>query len=99
MAVANAIGSNVFNVLFGLGLPWFFFIATHGAAPIVVDASGLLENALTMLAVGVLYMAVFFGHGLTMTTRLGWAFIALYGLYVLMVVARFAKEPPDPFCV
>ena len=30
MAVSNAIGSNVFNVLVALGLPWFLYPLIHG---------------------------------------------------------------------
>jgi sodium/potassium/calcium exchanger 2 len=53
MAVANAIGSNVFNVLFGLGMPWTIWILYSGQ-PIYTPVTGLQENAFTMLAVGIL---------------------------------------------
>ena len=35
MAVANAMGSNVFNVLIGLGLPYFVVQATRGRPAVV----------------------------------------------------------------
>ena len=97
MAVANAIGSNVFNVLFGLGLPWTVYILYSGA-PIAMPTDGLLENSFTMLAVGVVYMAAFAACGFHMTTRLGLAFIAVYVAYVLMVCIRFRNEPISSSC-
>ena len=39
MAVANAVGSNTFDILLGLGGPWFIKVAIDG--PICVLASGL----------------------------------------------------------
>ena len=30
MAVSNALGSNVFDILFGLGLPWSLYYITTG---------------------------------------------------------------------
>ena len=35
MAVANALGSNVFNVLVGLGLPYFVVQAARGRPAVV----------------------------------------------------------------
>ena len=97
MAVANAIGSNVFNVLFGLGLPWTVYILYSGAA-IAMPTDGLLENSFTMLAVGFVYMGVFAACGFHMTTRLGHCFIAVYCAYVLMIVVRFRHEPISSSC-
>ena len=96
MAVANAIGSNVFNVLFGLGFPWCLWILISGEK-IVVPVSGLRENAFTMLLVGIFYMSVFTFRGFHMTSDLGRAFIAVYAAYVLMICIRFGiiDRPPE----
>merc|ERR1719316_1223037 len=40
MAIANAIGSNVFDILLGLGLPWFLRSITRGAS-VCVDTNGI----------------------------------------------------------
>ena len=96
MAVANAIGSNVFNVLFGLGVPWCLWILISGEK-IVVPVTGLRENAFTMLLVGIFYMSVFTLRGFHMTVNLGYAFIAVYLCYVLMICIRFGiiSRPPE----
>ncbi len=89
MAVANAIGSNVFNVLFGLGMPWCLWTLIS-RQPIYVPVSGLRENAFTMMAVGIFYMSVFTFRGFHMTTRLGYAFIGVYAAYVFMIIIRYS---------
>ncbi len=95
MAVANAIGSNVFNVLFGLGMPWTIYILYSGK-PIYVPVTGLRENAFTMLAVGIFYMSVFSLRGFHMTTKLGYVFIGVYAAYVLMIIIRYTAISPQP---
>jgi K+-dependent Na+/Ca+ exchanger-like protein len=96
MAVANAIGSNVFNVLFGLGFPWCLWILISGEK-IVVPITGLRENAFTMLLVGIFYMTVFALRGFHMTVNLGYCFIGVYLCYVLMICIRFGviSRPPE----
>merc|ERR1711988_1480817 len=56
MAVSNAIGSNVFDILLGLGLPWTLG-ALINQAPIAVDANNLMP--LTLILFGTL-AAVYF---------------------------------------
>merc|ERR1719316_508371 len=42
MAIANAIGSNVFDILLGLGLPWFLrSITRDGIPPVCVSRDGV----------------------------------------------------------
>eukprot|EP00959_Pyramimonas_sp_CCMP1952_P044146 922770-Pyramimonas_sp.AAC.1 len=43
MAVSNAIGSNVFDILLGLGLPWFIMILWRGE-DIEVEKGDLFMN-------------------------------------------------------
>lgn len=60
MAVSNAIGSNVFDILIGLGLPWFFSSAI--IEPIAVCTDSLLIPIIILLltvviVLGVMYLA------------------------------------------
>jgi Ca2+/Na+ antiporter len=57
MAVANAIGSNVFDILLGLGLPWFC-VTISGKKPFVkVDKSAMTTSVLILLATVGLFLA------------------------------------------
>merc|ERR1712199_124107 len=49
MAVSSSIGSNIFDVLMGLPIPWFFYSLTHNMNPMVVGADGLFLSVLILL--------------------------------------------------
>lgn len=102
MAVANAIGSNVFNVLFGLGMPWCLytlFSAEGRKTGIRVPTAGLAANSVIMGVVGIFYLATFTLRGFHMTARLGQVFIGLYAAYVIGVIATYSGRPPSATCV
>ncbi|XP_076437489.1 putative sodium/potassium/calcium exchanger CG1090 [Babylonia areolata] len=51
MAVSNSIGSNVFDILLCLGLPWLIDTAAFkGGDSLGISSSGLLYSSLTLLA-------------------------------------------------
>lgn len=84
MAVANAIGSNIFDVLVGLGLPWllmFLFIEPD----ILVGTAGLIESVfLLSVTTIILYAFLYTQHQLT--RREGGALLVVYVLYVVYVL-------------
>lgn len=57
MAVANVLGSNVFNILLGLGLPWLARALADGA-PVTLPAD---EDIVAPVIVLLLYLAFFIG--------------------------------------
>jgi len=61
MAVSNAIGSNVFDILLGLGLPWLFSNAIFGVS-VPVDATGIVPFTIILLStLAMIYGATFLG--------------------------------------
>merc|ERR1711907_344451 len=51
MAVANAFGSNVFDILLGLGVPWFLSTAVLGQRVVFPGAGGQLLEWIVILTV------------------------------------------------
>merc|ERR1712224_1057213 len=47
MAVANAFGSNVFDILLGLGVPWFLSTACMQQRVVFPGAGGQLQSGLS----------------------------------------------------
>jgi K+-dependent Na+/Ca+ exchanger-like protein len=81
MAVSNAIGSNVFDILLGLGLPWMLNGLIYGVS-LGVDASNLVP--LSYILVGTLVL-VYFGAlvcGFKLYKGLGMFFFSLYFVFV-----------------
>ena len=84
MAVANAVGSNIFDVLVGLGVPWMLTIIFIEPS-VHVGTDGLIE-AMFLLSVTtiILYSALYTGRELT--RREGYALLGVYVLYVIYVI-------------
>lgn len=83
MAVSNAIGSNVFDVLLGLGLPWLIAGAASGPVEVTVDPIGLVVIPIVILFVtlGLLIGALIVCKW-KLSRTLG---VILFGLYALFL--------------
>jgi Ca2+/Na+ antiporter len=81
MAVANAVGSNIFDILVGLGLPWLIAIFALGNE-VHVGTGNLWLSTIILLGTVVL-LFVFLSTGRLLSRIEGWALIAVYTLFVL----------------
>ena len=85
MAGANAVGSNVFDILIGLGLPWLIVILS-GPGTISVGTEGLLNSTWLLLgSVAILYIFM-----LTKRTLSRVEGVFLIGTYVAYVAWMYA---------
>jgi len=90
MAVANAVGSNIFDILVGLGLPWAIAIVVLGT-DVHVGVDDLWTSTIVLLSTVVL-LFVFLTTGRVLTRREGWGLLAAYvifALYILIGESRF----------
>ncbi|KAK2852593.1 hypothetical protein Q7C36_007794 [Tachysurus vachellii] len=83
MAVSNSIGSNVFDILVGLGLPWALkTLAIEYGSTIHLNSKGLI------FSVGLLLASVFFTvlgvhlNKWTLDKRLGFACVLMYAIFL-----------------
>lgn len=81
MAVANAVGSNVFDILIGLGLPWIIIILVQGGV-VTVGIDDLWNATVALLGTVVLLFA-FLTTGRVLTRREGWILLIVYVAFVL----------------
>lgn len=88
-AVSNSIGSNVFDILLGLGLPWFLYCAINGEA-MVVKADSLEVSLALLLAILVIVVGAIGINKCQLTRPLGFFFLFLYALFVLEEMLRVA---------
>ncbi len=82
MAVANAIGSNTFDLLVGLALPWTAAVALRDLAEIHVGSDNLWIS-LGILVFTTLVLFVFLETGRALTRREGIVLLLLYGAFVI----------------
>jgi K+-dependent Na+/Ca+ exchanger-like protein len=93
MAVSNAIGSNVFDILLGLGLPWVLSGLIYGDG-IAVDAANIVPLSLILVGTlaGVYIVALL--SGFRLTKGVGLIFFSFYFVFVAYnLLHEFHKIP------
>lgn len=87
MAIANAVGSNVFDVLIGLGFPWFLR-GVIKSEPMGVDRDGISLNVIILFCTAIMFVAVLALNDWSMNTKTGIFLFSVYIGYVIFVVIR-----------
>lgn len=82
MAVANAVGSNTFDLLVGLALPWTIALSLLGLSGIDVG-TGDLWISIGILVATTLILALFLTTKRELSRGEGWVLLALYGVFVV----------------
>jgi len=88
MAVSSSVGSNLFDILVGLPVPWLLFSMVYGGEAVQVNADGLEISILILLAMLLLVTLIIMAAGWRMTKLLGVAMMILYVLFVAQDLAR-----------
>ncbi|MYD08780.1 MAG: calcium/sodium antiporter [Chloroflexi bacterium] len=86
MAVANAVGSNTFDLLIGLALPWTVALAFQGLSGINVG-TGDLWISIGILVATTLILFVFLETKRDLSRREGWILLLLYAVFVIYTLA------------
>ena len=86
MAVANAVGSNVFDIWLGLGLPWAAFLPTRGNGEWAqmfepVSTKQLWPSVCILAGVLLVYYASVAASGFKLTKQHGYFFLFVYFLF------------------
>ena len=81
MAIANAVGSNVFDILLGLGLPWMLSSAIN-ATTSNVNLLGISVGLVILFCTIILFVGVIAVNKFRMNSTLGYIFFASYILYL-----------------
>jgi len=83
MAVSNAVGSNVFDICMGLGLPWFIkCVAGDGPIPIE-DTDTIIPSILILVAIIVLLFTTFALSKWQLVNQVGYILLTAYFFFVI----------------
>lgn len=85
MAVSNAVGSNIFDILFSLGFAWTFAIILQGK-PITVQIENLLGSVFLLFATVLAILILLVVRKWTIGRRAGLLLIGLYGAYLVYTI-------------
>ena len=87
MAVANAVGSNTFDLLVGLALPWTIALSLLGLSGIDVG-TGDLWTSIGILVATTLVLFGFLWTERGLSRREGWVLLLLYAAFVVYTLTK-----------
>jgi len=93
MAVANAIGSDIFDVFIGLGFPWFVAIVFQGVSSIHVGADDLWVS-IGILVGTTIILWFFLERKRNLSRNEGIVLLLLYAAFVIFTIISGAGAPP-----
>ncbi|KAK2828545.1 hypothetical protein Q5P01_019579 [Channa striata] len=84
MAVSNSIGSNIFDILLGLGFPWALrtLVVEHGSS-VSINNKGLVYSVILLLASVFLTVTCVHLNRWKLDRRLGLGLLFLYAIFLL----------------
>uniref|UniRef100_A0A1A8H4P9 Solute carrier family 24 (Sodium/potassium/calcium exchanger), member 4b n=1 Tax=Nothobranchius korthausae TaxID=1143690 RepID=A0A1A8H4P9_9TELE len=84
MAVSNSIGSNIFDVLLGLGFPWALrtLVVSYGSV-VTINSKGLVYSVILLLASVTLTVLCVHLNRWRLDRRLGLCLLLLYSIFLL----------------
>lgn len=87
MAVSNAVGSNVFDILLCLGLPWFLqTVVVSPGSKITVRSRGLTYSTITLLLTVVFLLLATHLNKWKLDKKYGGILLAWYGIFMVVAV-------------
>ena len=86
MAISNAIGSNIFDILFGLGIPWLIVLAINGGT-IPVSTENLYSSVVLLFATVFVIFFLFLLRRWHIGNKSGYFLILLYIAYLVWSVS------------
>jgi Ca2+/Na+ antiporter len=86
MAVSSSIGSNIFDITFGLPLPWMLWSFFNGFEYFPVNSDSLTFSLVLLIIMLVSIVAIIAQQGWKMTNTLGAAMVFLYALFLALVL-------------
>lgn len=94
MAVANVLGSNVFNIFLGLGLPWLIRCLTHGEV-LLNRKEGVILPIIILLFYTVVFVGIIWYNGWRLSNKAGDAMLLAHAVFLVWNMLNMlpAEEP------
>lgn len=85
MAICNLLGSNIFDVLFCLGMPWFFkALFASSSHEVFINSAAMTYTSVTLLSTVVLLFAIFVLTRWTLNYKVGFACVFMYVIFIVL---------------
>jgi len=87
MAVSSSVGSNIFDILVGLPVPWLIYSAVNNGARITIASDGLVRSLLILIGMLVLVIGSIHCQGWKLTKVLGGVMFVFYLAFLAQAIA------------
>ncbi|KAK8761728.1 hypothetical protein V5799_027004 [Amblyomma americanum] len=85
MAICNLLGSNIFDVLFCLGVPWFFkALFASSSHEVFINSAAMTYTSVTLLSTVVLLFFIFVATQWTLNYKVGFACVFMYVIFIVL---------------
>jgi len=84
MAVSSSIGSNIFDILVGLPIPWLLKASVDGA-PVAVPTGAIGVSLTVIILMMISLVGIIIWQGWKLTKTSAWAMLVLYFVFILAV--------------
>jgi K+-dependent Na+/Ca+ exchanger-like protein len=85
MAVSNALGSNIFDILLALGLPWLLSTVIEGEVVQVASDTILSDAAMCAITLAIVMLSLRFSQW-KLTPRLGFVYFGVYAVFLIYLI-------------
>jgi K+-dependent Na+/Ca+ exchanger-like protein len=96
MAVSSSVGSNIFDILVGLPVPWILYSAINNGEQVFIASDGLLRSLIILIAMLVLVVGSIHCQGWKLTKILGGI---MFFFYIAFLVQAVVFELPFEMCI
>jgi K+-dependent Na+/Ca+ exchanger-like protein len=87
MAISNAVGSNIFDILFGLGMPWAVLLVIS-KEPIPVSTENLWTSVILLFATVLVIFFLMLVKKWKISKHAGYFLVALYIAYLVWAISQ-----------
>eukprot|EP00984_Skeletonema_dohrnii_P038270 scaffold41312_cov144-Skeletonema_dohrnii-CCMP3373.AAC.1 len=95
MAVSSSIGSNIFDILVGLPLPWLIFTLWPSTpTEVVINATGIFIDIFILIGMLVAIVIIVHCQGWKMTRKLGFIMFFMYFVFLAQAIGRAYRDDP-----
>ncbi|XP_065221545.1 sodium/potassium/calcium exchanger 3 isoform X2 [Planococcus citri] len=84
MGISNSLGSNTFDILLCLGLPWLIKTASPGPHVVSINSRGLEYSAISLLSTLLLLYCAFAVNKFKLDKKVGYACLLMYIIFLVL---------------
>jgi len=88
MAISNAVGSNIFDILFGLGFPWVLLFLIYPERTITVDTGNLISSVILLFATVIATLFIYIASKWQVGRKGGALLVLAYIGYLVFIISK-----------